>query len=68
MKKAALLGILMFGLLGALVGVGGSGASAKDDGAAACVKRQMAKGRSECLAKAQCSGITSRKRQAQMCG
>ncbi len=67
MKKATLLGIFMFGLLGALVSVGGSGASAKDDGAA-CIKRQMAKGRSACLAKAQCSGITSRKRQAQICG
>ncbi len=34
----------------------------------ACVKREMAKGRSECLAKAKCDGVTSRKDQARRCG
>ena len=34
----------------------------------ACVKRQMAKGRSECVAKLKCDGITSRKEQARRCG
>lgn len=34
----------------------------------ACVKREMAKGRSECIAKAKCDGVTSRKDQARLCG
>ena len=43
-------------------------ALAKGDGGAACIKRQMAKGRSACIAKATCNGVTSRKQLAQMCG
>ncbi len=39
---------------------------AKDDGAS-CIKRQMAKGVSACIAKAKCDGITSRKDQARLC-
>jgi hypothetical protein len=38
------------------------------EGGASCVKKQMAKGRNECMAKAQCSGVTSRRQQAAMCG
>jgi hypothetical protein len=33
----------------------------------ACVKREMAKGRSACIAKAKCDGITSRQKQAKLC-
>jgi hypothetical protein len=34
----------------------------------ACIKRQMAKGRSACVAKLQCEGVTSHKEQARRCG
>ena len=33
-----------------------------------CVNREMAKGRSACIAKAKCNGVTSRKEQARLCG
>jgi hypothetical protein len=40
-------------------------AAAKADGGKSCIKRQMARGLSECIAKAKCNGITSRK--ARLC-
>ncbi len=40
-------------------------ASAEDK--QACIKRQMARGRSACIARAQCGGVTSRKEQARRC-
>lgn len=42
-------------------------ASAKNDGGQSCLKRQMAKGLSACIAKAKCDGVTSRKDQARLC-
>jgi hypothetical protein len=42
-------------------------AFAKDDGGQSCIKRQMAKGLTACIAKAKCNGVTSRKQQAAMC-
>jgi hypothetical protein len=42
--------------------------SASAESKQACVKRQMAKGRSACIARAQCDGVTSRNEQARRCG
>jgi hypothetical protein len=42
-------------------------ALAKEDGGKSCIKRQMAKGVSACIAKAKCDGITSRRDQARLC-
>ncbi len=74
--KKAMLGLSVVALVACLnsptfaKGEGRSrgGGEETHEGGASCVKKQMAKGRSECIAKAQCSGVTSRKQQAAMCG
>jgi hypothetical protein len=60
--------ILLFTLVSAVLGLSQTiPVSAKDDKGQSCLKRQMAKGLSECIAKAKCNGVTSRKDQARMC-
>jgi hypothetical protein len=57
---------LMFLATAMVIAVFPNAASAEDK--QACIKRQMAKGRSACLARLQCDGVTSRKEQARRCG
>jgi hypothetical protein len=62
MRKAALVFFAVAVAMATIPNV----ASAEDK--QACIKRQMAKGRSACLARLQCDGVTSRKEQARRCG
>ena len=48
-----------------MICVAPNGAFAEDQ--AACVKREIAKGRTACIAKVKCEGVTSRKEQARRC-